>query len=96
LVYVADSGRRIHCVDAETGQPYWTQETQGEIWASPLVADGKVYFVSRSGEFWVFATGKEKKVLDTIDMGEAISGTPVAANGVLYVTTMSRLYALRL
>ena len=95
LVYVADSGRKIHCVDAETGQPYWTQETQGEIWASPLVADGKVYFASRSGEFWIFAAGKEKKVFGTIDMGEAISGTPVAANGVLYVTTMSRLYAIR-
>jgi outer membrane protein assembly factor BamB len=94
LVYVADNGRRIHCVDAETGQPYWTQDTQGEFWASPLVADGKVYFASRSGEFWVFAAGKEKNVLSTIDLGEAISGTPVAANGVLYLTTMSRLYAI--
>ncbi|MCL5096051.1 MAG: PQQ-binding-like beta-propeller repeat protein [Candidatus Omnitrophica bacterium] len=95
LVFVGDSGRRIHCVDADTGRPYWTQETQGEVWASPLVADGKVYFATRQGEFWVFAASKEKKVLSTIDLGEPISSTPVAANGVLYVTTMSHLYAIR-
>ena len=61
LVFVGDSGHRLHCVDAATGQPYWTHDVKGEVWASPLVADGKVYFATRSGQFLVFAAGKEKK-----------------------------------
>ena len=94
LVFVGDSGRRIHCVDAGTGRPYWTHDVKGEIWASPLVADGKVYFATRSGELLVFAEDREKKLLQEILLGDSISSTPVAANGVLYVATMNRLYAV--
>ena len=94
-VYVADNGRRIHCVNAETGKPYWTHDAQAEFWASPLVADGRVYFASRRGEFFVFADSSEKKLLSSFKFDEPISATPVAANGVLYLATMSRLYALQ-
>jgi len=95
LVFIADCGHTLHCVDADTGKAYWTHELQGEAWASPLAADGKVYLGTRSGAFYVFAASKEKKVLSTIDLGRPISSTAVAANGVLYLTTMTHLYALR-
>jgi outer membrane protein assembly factor BamB len=95
LVFIADCGRMFHCVNAETGQPCWTHEIKGEAWASPLAADGKVYLGTRSGTFYVFAASKEKKVLSTIDLGHPISSTATAANGVLYVATMTRLYAVR-
>jgi outer membrane protein assembly factor BamB len=95
LVFIADCGRGFHCVDAKTGQPHWTHEIKGEAWASPLVADGRVYLGTRSGTFYVLAASKEKKVLSTIDLGHPISSTTTAANGVLYVATMNRLYAVR-
>ncbi|MBI5388193.1 MAG: PQQ-binding-like beta-propeller repeat protein [Verrucomicrobia bacterium] len=95
LVFVGDSGHRLHCIDAATGTPHWTHDVKGEVWASPLVADGKVYFATRRGEFLVFAASKEKKLLSELDLGSPVSGTPVAANGVLYVTTMRQLYAVQ-
>jgi outer membrane protein assembly factor BamB len=64
------------------------------MWSSPLVADGKVYVATRQGEFLVFAARKEKRLLSSINLGSPVSGTPVAANGVLYVTTMKQLYAV--
>jgi len=94
LVFVADCGRKFHCLDAETGQPYWTHEITGEVWASPLVADGKVYLGTRSGAFWVFAASKEKKILSTVELKNPISATATAANRVLYVATMTHLYAV--
>jgi outer membrane protein assembly factor BamB len=95
LVYVTDCGGQIHCVDAETGHAVWTHDAEGELWASTLVADGKVYVGTRRGHFWVLAAGREKRVLSQIMLGSPISATAVAANSVLYVTTMNRLYALR-
>jgi outer membrane protein assembly factor BamB len=95
LVYVADCGRNVHCVDAVTGNPYWKHQTDGEIWCSTLVADDKVYVGTKRGRFWVLAAGKEKRILSETDLGGPIHGTPVAANGVLYVATMSRLYAFK-
>ncbi len=96
LVFAGDSGGQLHCVDAETGRPYWTHEVKGQVWASPLLADGKVYFATCGGEVLVFAASKEKKLLSEASLGEGINGTPVAANGVLYITTMKNLYALKL
>ena len=82
-------------MDAQTGQPCWTHEIKGEVWASPLVADGKVYLGTRGGAFYVFAASRDKKLLSTIDLGQPVSSTAAAANGVLYVATMSHLYAAR-
>lgn len=95
LVFVADSGRKIHCVDAETGAPCWTHDIQGEMWGSTLVADGKVYVGTRKGEFIVLAASREKQVLSSMLLDGPISATPVAANGTLYVATQKHLYALK-
>jgi len=95
LVFVADCGRMIHCIDAKTGQVCWTHETKGDIWASTLIADGKLYVGTNRRDFWVLAADREKKVLSTIQLDSAIAGTATAANGVLYVTTMKKLYALQ-
>ena len=92
LLFIADCGRKVHCVNAKTGKPYWTHEITGEVWASPLVADGKIYLGTRSGQFWILAASKEKKVLSSFQLADPISATASAANGSLYVTTMTRLY----
>jgi outer membrane protein assembly factor BamB len=95
LVFAADCGRKVYCIEASTGKVCWSQETDGEIWSSTLVADGKVYVGTCRGEFWVMAATREKKVLQNIQLDSPIHGSPVAANGVLYVTTMHWLYAFQ-
>jgi outer membrane protein assembly factor BamB len=95
LAYVADCAGKVHCVDIKTGQACWVHDAGSEIWASALVADGKVYVGTRRGDFTVLAAGKELRVLSTIRLDEAVISTPVAANGTLYVGTMPRLFALQ-
>jgi outer membrane protein assembly factor BamB len=94
LLFISDIGRKLYCLDTSTGKKYWEHEMKGDPWASPLVADGKVYIGTRKGDFWIFAADKEKKMLSSIEFGSPISATPTAANSVLYVATMSRLFAI--
>lgn len=94
LVFVTDCGGLLHCLDAETGQAYWTHELKRDLWGSALVADGKVYVGSQGGDFCILDAAKEKHVLATLELDAPITSTPVAANGVLYVTTLKALYAL--
>src|SRR4029078_1575461 len=35
LVFTADCGKLVHCLDRKTGKALWTHELKGEIWASP-------------------------------------------------------------
>ncbi len=94
LIFVADCEGYIHCVDAKTGNPYWTHDTGREIWASTLVADGKVYIGTRRGNFWVLAAERDKEIISSIKLDSPIHGSPVAANGVLYIASMKKLYAV--
>ncbi len=94
LVFVSDCARQIHCLDRKSGQTLWTHDLEGEIWASPYVADGKVYLGSRHGDFWVFAAEAEKKILAKVELSAPISATATAANNVLYVSSMTEIFAL--
>src|SRR6185503_3405532 len=94
LVYIADCGRKVHCVDADTGRPYWTHDALGDIWSSTLVADGKVFVGTQRNHFWTLAAEKELKVLGSVKLDAALPASQTAANGVLYVATMKRLYAV--
>jgi outer membrane protein assembly factor BamB len=94
LVYVAELSGLLHCLDANTGQVYWEHNTKSQIWSSPYWADGKVYLGTDLGTVFVFAHGKQKKLLAEIDMEGSVRATPIAANGVLYVMTENKLYAI--
>lgn len=95
LVFVGDCRGLVHCVDAATGEPYWTHQMANDIWGSTLAADGKVYVGSRGRDFCILAASKEKKVVSSVEFPARVSSTPVAANGTLYVATMERLYAIQ-
>jgi outer membrane protein assembly factor BamB len=94
LVYIAELAGFIHCLDARTGQKYWDHDLKADIWGSPYWVDNKVYIGTDGGEVFVFAHGKDKNLINTIDMGRLVRSTPVAVNGVLYVMTVTHLYAI--
>jgi outer membrane protein assembly factor BamB len=95
LLFVGDFHGILHCLDAETGQVYWTHDTGSPLWSSTLAADGKVYLGTESGQLLVMAATKERKMLNNIELDNKIYTTPIVANGVLYVTTQSHLYAVK-
>ena len=47
------------------------------------------------GNVVVFAAGKEEKIINTMEMGGSVYTTPVAANGVLFISTREKLYAIQ-
>jgi outer membrane protein assembly factor BamB len=95
LVYAADAPGYLSCIDAATGKRLWSHDHLANIWGSPLVADGKVYVQTGEGVVHVFQTGREKKLLTKVaTLADMAHGTPVAANGVLYITGQRKLYAL--
>jgi outer membrane protein assembly factor BamB len=94
LVYLADLTGIVHCLDAGTGQEYWQHDTEVHVWGSTLVADGKIYVGNENGQLTILATGKQKKLIGTVDLKDAINSTPITANGVLYVGTAMNLFAL--
>lgn len=93
LLFVGDFSGFVHCLDAETGQVYWVHDMKAHMWGSTMAADGKVYVGDEDGDFAVLAASKEKKVLSETNLGAPVYSTPVVANGTIYVTCNTHLYA---
>jgi len=105
LLYIADYTGNLHCFNPDTGKRLWVHHTDSEygkwvfktnspLWSSTFAADGKVYLGTEKKDLWVFRAGRKKKVLNRIRLLEKMSNTPIAANGILYIATGRRLYAV--
>jgi outer membrane protein assembly factor BamB len=95
ILYHCDLSGIFRAIDPETGKVLWKHDMGAAVWSSPYYVDGKVFQGNEDGQVVVFAAGKEKKIRNTIDMGGSVYTTPVAANGVLYVGTREKLYAIQ-
>jgi outer membrane protein assembly factor BamB len=60
--------------------------------ASPVAADGKLYFLDTDGKLAVVKAGKEWDLLATNDLGQPCHATPAIANGRIFVRTERSLF----
>jgi hypothetical protein len=93
LVFVIDEASVIHCLDADTGENYWTytlKSDRGLLSSALLAVDGKLF----AGKT-ILAVSKTLKILGAIDGSTSTSCTvPCVANGVLFKVHGDRLWAV--
>jgi outer membrane protein assembly factor BamB len=65
---------------------------EGNYYASPVAADGKIYVCSGNGVVTVFRQGKKLEIVGSHDFQERIAATPVLADGRVYLRTAKGLY----
>jgi hypothetical protein len=94
LLYIADFSGFVHCLDADSGKLHWVHDMQAHMWGSTFVADGKVYVGDEDGDLVVFASSKEKKILSECNLGAPVLSTPIVANGIMYLTSQTHLFAV--
>ena len=77
-----------------TGKQHWKYDTFAAIWGSTFVADGKVYIGDEDGDIAVLKAGRKMELLHEVNMGAAVYTTPVAHDGVIYVASRTKLFAI--
>jgi len=58
LLYFTNDVGVLTCADAKTGARVWQTRLDGVFFASPVAADGKIYFASETGETIVVKAGR--------------------------------------
>lgn len=97
LVIAGDYAGMVHCLDAASGEHYWSHDLLRTNTASPLIVDGKVFLVDDDGEVCILELSKIRNVLADfpVEPDAYSAGTsPIFANGVLYIATRNKLYAI--
>ncbi len=93
-VYVVKAGGLASCYSAADGKTLWERSrigNFGDYFASPVAADGKVFFAGKNGFIVVLEDGPELKVLGKNDIGEEIIATPAIADGRIFIRTRESL-----
>lgn len=93
LLVIADGGV-VTCFDAKTGDELWRERLAGAQSASPVLADGIVYFFSDRGAATLVRPGDEFEVVATNDLEEPISSSPAISQGQIFIRTHEALYCI--
>ncbi len=94
LLFLADYSGFIHCLDAAKGTLHWIYDMKAHMWGSTLVADGKVYVGDEDGDVVVLKADKKLKVISETNLGSPVYGTPIVANGTLYLMSQNHLFSV--
>ena len=96
ILMVSDQSGLANCLDVKTGKQVWQERLRAgrEHWASPIVADGKVYFSSKTGEIAVVAAAREFELLAKNRIDGTINASPAVAGDSLIVRSDTHLYRI--
>lgn len=93
IYFTADSGL-FGCVDARTGRELWRERCGGPYSASPLFADGRLYFSDEKGTTYVLQPGTRCTVLRENHLEGRFLASPAVVGKALYLRTDTHLYRI--
>jgi outer membrane protein assembly factor BamB len=94
LIYTSNEGGIITCLDAATGERVWQERAGGVFTASPIAGDGRVYFVSETGETVVLRAGRTFEVLARNRLDVHFVASPIAIDGTIILRGDNTLIAV--
>ncbi len=80
--------------DADSGRTVWRRDGLGPVYATPLVADGRVMVGDNAGTFRVYG-GDSAELLASFTVGAPLQGTPLLQGGrLIFGARDQRIHAL--
>ncbi|MBN1107517.1 MAG: PQQ-like beta-propeller repeat protein [Bacteroidales bacterium] len=82
------------CYNTQTGDTLWTHYFGDQFYSSPIIADGMVWFMNRSGLMHIVkAAGAYEPVAES-QLGEAVECTPAFSDKNIYIRGRKNLYCI--
>ncbi len=101
MYWASDNQGIIYCADAASGKIVYQERLPraDQFYASPLLVDGKIYYLTRSGKTFVVPASPKFELLATNDLRSGdergmFNACPVAADGRLLIRSDKYLHCL--
>ena len=97
ILYTCNNNGILTAYRAETGEQLSVirlSTTTASFSASPVAADGRLYFASETGDVYVLKAGPEPELLAVRPMGETVMSTPAISGGLMVVRTLNHVVGL--
>ncbi len=93
LYFVSDAGIAT-CADAKTGKVHWNERLGGGFSASPVFADGRIYFQNEEGVGYVVKAGQTFEQLAKNELGERTLASYAVDDGALFIRGAEHLFRI--
>jgi outer membrane protein assembly factor BamB len=93
LFAISDHGI-ARCYDLHSGREEWTERLKGDFKASPVAADGKVYFLNTHGQCTVVSAAAHFDNLAENQLDDETIASPAISDGRIYLRGHKALYCI--
>ncbi|MDG1872782.1 MAG: PQQ-binding-like beta-propeller repeat protein [Mariniblastus sp.] len=96
LYWVSDRNKVAYCLKLADGEVVYKQRVDSQPYASSVIADGKIYVVTRRGGTIVLAAKPEFEILSNNKLTDdtQFNASPIISNGKLYLRSDQNLYCI--
>jgi outer membrane protein assembly factor BamB len=94
LIYTVNTRNIIMCIDASTGEEVWSTHVTSNYDASPIYANGNIWFFSVKGEVLAIKAAREYEVVAHNQMDSGIWATPAFVRNSVILRTQKYLYRI--
>ncbi|MDW8243079.1 MAG: PQQ-binding-like beta-propeller repeat protein [Thermogemmata sp.] len=94
LLYMVSDQGIASCLDARTGKVYYSERLDGEFSASPIWANGYVYYCNQNGKTFVVKAGREFILEAENRLDDGCMASPAVSGNALILRTRTHLYRL--
>lgn len=93
-IHVVNDSGILLCLDLATGKEIYKERIGADFAASPVLADGRMYFFDARGKTTVVEPGATFKVLATNTLADGCMASPAVVDRSLIVRTKTSLYRI--
>jgi len=94
LLFIIGDNGIARCLDAATGNLKWMQRLKGEYKASPIAADGRVFFLNTEGLCTVVSASLRFDKLVENQLNDQTLASPAISDGRIYIRGSRALYCI--
>jgi len=94
LLFLATGNGDVACYNASIGDTLWTKFFYTQFYASPIIADGKVWLLDRGGTMHVFSASGEFNLISESPLGEPADCTPAFSDKKIYIRGRENIYCI--
>jgi outer membrane protein assembly factor BamB len=94
LLFLSTGNGDVACYNSIKGDTLWTHYFVDPFYASPIIADGMVFFLDRSGTMHIVKEEANYKFISESPLGERVDCTPAFSDKNIYIRGKKNLYCI--
>ena len=93
-LYMTTDEGILSCLDVKTGESIWSDRIPGHYSASPIYADGYLYFFSEMGDCYVITPGEELNLVSKNKLESGFMASPAVSGKAIFARSKTHLYRI--